>query len=264
MTPTAVSARRLGRRFRGHWAVARVGLDIGPGESLLIAGANGSGKTTLLRLIAGLLRPSRGSVRVFGHEPSKHREAARRRLTFVSHHAYLYDGLTAIEMLRLWCRLGVHPGSDHESVAKANSRRQLLGLLDRVDLAPRADDQIATFSAGMRKRLTLLRTAIERPDLILLDEPFAALDPPGQDMIERWLADFRTQGQTVIVASHSLERARRACQNAVLMEQGQIVWRGEAAELSRVSLVSKRSTGATLAAEQPPSPADQKTPGSGP
>ncbi len=221
MPDLALSTQRLGRRFGAHWALAHVDLEIAVGESLLVAGANGSGKTTLLRIASGLLRPSRGRIAVLGHDPRQARSWVRERLTLVSHHAYLYDGLTAQESLALWNRLLPRPRPAGE----------LVDLLERVGLREHAHQTVAGFSAGMRKRLTLLRTALERPQLVLLDEPFAALDPEGQDMVERWLRDFRDQGTTVVMASHSLERATRSCTRALWLERGQIAWQGPAADL---------------------------------
>lgn len=217
----AVKARGLGRRFGRHWALAHVDLDLPAGQTLLLAGANGSGKTTLLRLFSGLLRPSAGELRLFGRDPARERLWCRRRLSLVSHETYLYDQLTALEMVRLWARLLARPADDEE----------LLALLSRVGLADRRHSAIAGFSAGMRKRLTLLRTQLEAPCLVLLDEPFAALDPPGQAMVEAWLSDFRARGLAVVLASHSLARAAQLADRALLLQDGQIAWHGPAAEL---------------------------------
>ena len=216
----AIRAQRLGRRFQRSWALAHCDLEVSAGEALLVAGANGSGKTTLLRLAAGLLRPTTGSIEVFGLEPRTRRQACRRRLSLVSHHTFLYERLTALESLRLWARILGHDRSD----------RALGALLDEVGLAERADDQVHTFSAGMRKRLTLARARLEQPDLLLLDEPFAALDVPGQRLVERWIRDSAARGVTVVLASHQLEQAATLCRRAIVLARGQIEWEGTAAD----------------------------------
>ena len=216
----AIRTHRLGRRFQRSWALAHCDLEVRAGEAVLVAGANGSGKTTLLRLVAGLLRPSVGEVSVFGLEPRTRRLAARRRLSLVSHHSFLYERLTAIESLRLWARI----------LGGAHDDRALAALLDEVGLAERADSPVHTFSAGMRKRLTLARTRLENPELLLLDEPFAALDVPGQRLVERWIRDSAARGVTVVLASHQLEQAAALCSRAIVLKRGQIEWEGTASE----------------------------------
>ena len=213
----ALRARGLGRRFGRDWALAHVDLDVAPGETMVLAGANGSGKTTLLRLAAGLYKPSRGEIGIYGLDPQRERLECRRALSMVSHQAYLYDRLTALETLRIWARLLGRPSADAD----------LMPLLVAVGLDRRPRLQVAGFSAGMRKRLTLLRTRLEKPRLLLLDEPFSALDVDGKRQVEQWIRDAREAGAAVVMASHAVRRASRLCDRAVLLEKGQIVWRGD-------------------------------------
>ena len=133
--PTALEARDVGRRFGRHWALAHVDLVVPPGELLVLAGANGSGKTTLLRLVAGLYRPTRGSLQVFGHDVRKERMTSRRHLSLVSHDAYLYPRLTALETIRVWAQLLGRPARDED----------LMPLLEEVDLVHARDQQVAGF-----------------------------------------------------------------------------------------------------------------------
>jgi heme exporter protein A len=211
-----VSARELGRRFGRHWALAHIQLEVRRGELILLAGANGSGKTTLLRTIAGLIHRTRGELAVFGRDPHRDRATCRRRICLVTHHGYLYENLTALEMVDLWNRLGERP----------RDRSELMPLLERMGLAERAHEEVKTFSAGMRKRLTLLRAELERPDLVLLDEPFSALDPAGQQFVDHWISGGLELGKTFVIASHALARATRLGGRAVLLRRGQIAWRG--------------------------------------
>ena len=217
----AVQTTGLGKRFGRQWALAHCDLEVQPGEVLLLAGANGSGKTTLLRLIAGLYKPTQGSMSIYGMDPEQEKLACRRTLTLVGHDNYLYSQLSALEMLQVWTRLrGVEL-----------SEEQAIDLLREVDLQDRRDYPVGGFSAGMRKRLTLLRTRLEEPKLVLLDEPFSALDASGQNLIEEWIEGYRSAGKTVVLASHNLPRSSKLCDRAILLQQGQMLWQGTGADL---------------------------------
>jgi heme exporter protein A len=235
MTPTttpALEARDVARRFGRHWALAHLDLTVEPGESVLLAGPNGSGKTTFLRLAAGLYRATRGTLSVFGRDVRAERQTSRRFLSLVSHDAYLYPRLTALETVRVWARLLGRPARDAD----------LMPLLEEVDLTAAGGQPVGGFSAGMRKRLTLLRSRLEGSRLVLLDEPFAALDVPGQKLVERWIAGFRRDGVAVVLASHSLEQAARLCDRAVVLHHGQKAWQGAAADVvSRFEEVTCRN-----------------------
>ena len=220
----ALRAQSLGKRFGRRWALAHLDLEVREGEALFLAGSNGSGKTTLLKLIAGLYRPTSGSLTVRGKSPIADRAECCRGLSMVGHHSYLYDGLTALESLRFWARTLGRDGSEGE----------LLELLEEVGLAERSGSLVGTFSAGMRKRLALARSRLERPSLLLLDEPFAALDVAGQRHVEAWVARGRENGMTIILASHQLEQAAAVCDRAILLTQGQMAWKGDASDLPRV------------------------------
>lgn len=228
---TLIHARGLGIRFGAQWALAHVDLDVASGDRLLLAGANGSGKTTLLRLIAGLRQPTAGDLHVDGRRPTRERLGARSVLALVSHHDYLYDRLTAMETLRLWKSLSRSTRQTSRQRSDGSSETRLDDLLAEVGLSAAADRPVGGFSAGMRKRLILARSRMENPRLLLLDEPFASLDPDGQSLVERWIGRFVDGGGTLIVASHAIERASRLCNRAVLLEQGQVAWQGDASGL---------------------------------
>lgn len=219
----AVQAEGLGKRFGRQWALAHCDLTVRAGQTVLLAGANGSGKTTLLRLIAGLYKPTQGRLALFGLDPQVDRQACRRSLSLVGHDHYLYSQLTALETLQVWSRLG----------GLRRSQDELLALLDEVALSHRKDYRVGGFSAGMKKRLTLIRAKLEEPRLVLLDEPFSALDTAGQQLIERWVADFRAADKTVLMASHNLPRAAALCDRAIFLRDGQIIWEGAGSEVSR-------------------------------
>jgi heme exporter protein A len=220
-TTPVIRATGLGKRFGRHWALAHFDLEVHGGEVVLLFGSNGSGKTTFLRLAAGLYKPSRGTLSIQGHDSVKERLVCRRLLSMVAHDNYLYARLTALETLRVWARLLGSPARDSD----------LIPLLEEVGLAERRRLPVGGFSAGMKKRLTLLRTRLEQPKIVLLDEPFSALDVAGQDLVEGWVKGFREEGRTVVMASHNLPRATKLCDRSVALEQGQIVWTGSGSEL---------------------------------
>ena len=208
----AISARQLCRRFGRRWAYARIDLDLMPGERLLVVGANGSGKTTLLRTLATVLRPSQGELHLFGLDPRAHPSRVRPRLALLGHRLGLYEDLSARDNLSVVARLASKPPPDAAA------------LLARVGLDDRPDP-VRAYSAGMRKRLQVAALVVQEPDLILLDEPFSALDPAGVDDLAALLVGLPG---ALVVASHQIARAAEICDRALLLDQGQQVWAGPA------------------------------------
>ncbi len=217
-----IAAAGLGRRFGRHWALAHLDLVVPRGQCLVIAGRNGSGKTTLLRLLAGLLRPSSGSLRLFGSDPAAERQVVRGRCSFISHDSTLYPRLSAREMVRVWAGL----------LGRSTRAAAIDEMLDRVGLREFAAARIGGFSAGMRKRLQLVRPLLEQPELVLLDEPMAALDLPGQELVAAWIGRWRAAGRTILLTSHQLERAAALADAGIVLRAGQIGWQGAAGQLA--------------------------------
>ena len=213
---SVIHTHDLSRRFGQRWAYARVDLEIEPGERVLLIGANGSGKTTLLRSLATLLRPTSGSLRLFGLDPRTDLAAVRRRVGFFSHKTGLYEDLSARDNLTVIAKLaGLKP-----TKAELVKRLAAVGLEDRPD-------PIQRYSAGMRRRTALAALMLSEPELILLDEPFSALDPAGVSQV----ADLiRSLPGTVVVTSHQVERAATLCDRAVLLQGGLQRWQGPASD----------------------------------
>ena len=177
-----IRARGFGKRFGARRVLEGLNLDVARGDFLVVTGPNGSGKTTLLRLCAGLAAPTSGELEV---------DIDRGRLGFLSHEPLVYRELTALENLDLYGRLYRVP-----------ERRERIGmLLERFDLWDARAERAGAFSRGMLQRLALCRAFLHEPELYILDEPFAALDTPGQELLERELAD-RRDGGTFLVATH--------------------------------------------------------------
>jgi ABC-type multidrug transport system ATPase subunit len=180
-----IEARKLGRTYGLKHVIRDLDLDVPRGGFLLVTGPNGSGKTTLLRVVAGLLVPTAGKLRV---------ETPRERVGFVGHEPLVYRELTALENLDLYGRLYRVP-----------ERRERIGmLLERFGLWDVRNQRAESFSRGMLQRLSLCRGLLHEPDLLVLDEPFSALDEEGAALLDRELAELRPHA-TFLVATHDPE-----------------------------------------------------------
>lgn len=213
---SVVNASNLSRRFGRRWAYARVDMRLETGEKVLLIGANGSGKTTLLRTFSTLLSPTLGSLELFGKpvEAGQNVDSVRRRIGMLSHHTGLYEDLSIVDNLRIFAKLFGKPGD----VDSLMLHVQAVGLDGR-------NEPIRTYSAGMRKRASVALLRLKDPELILLDEPFSALDPSGIDEISSLL---RQLPATQILVSHQVERAAQLCDRCILLEGGLIRWEGPA------------------------------------
>jgi heme exporter protein A len=184
----AIELRGVGRRYGERLALADVSVSVPTGATLVVFGPNGAGKSTLLRLLATLLRPHAGEARVLG-EPLPRRDwAVRGRIGLLAHEALLYRDLSARENLRFHARLHKLP------------ERRVEELLDQAELRGRANDPVRTLSRGLLQRVAVCRTVLHEPELLLLDEPRANLDPAASALIEPLIG--RASGRTRIVTSH--------------------------------------------------------------
>ncbi len=210
---TAIVARCLEKRFGSTVGLDGIDLEIPTGSTLAILGPNGAGKSTLLRLIAGLARPSRGSLEV-GGEPA-HRHAARARVGFIGHATGLYPELSAKENLIFAARLrGVANPS-----ACADERLAEAGL-SRV-----GDRRTGGFSRGMAQRLSIAVGLVDEPEIVLLDEPFTGLDRAASDLLMERLSNLRQRDRTLVVVSHDVALAARLADAAVVLRDGRIAHR---------------------------------------
>ena len=206
----AVRLSRVTRLFDGLAAVSQVSLEVAKGETVWLRGWNGSGKTTLLRLIATAISPTFGDGSVLGFDLRTERSAIRARADLLSHETRLYGDLTAVENLRFACSLyDLDP-------------RLAESALDRVGLEEVAAVRVARFSQGMRQRLALARCLMRGPALILLDEPYAALDVEARVVVDELLTAAQASGQTVVVASHEAPPAH-LIDREVMMDGGRVI-----------------------------------------
>jgi heme exporter protein A len=189
MTTTAViRAEALGKRYGDKRVLEGLDLLVEGGEFLLVTGPNGSGKTTLLRICAGLASPTAGTLEV---------DVPREAIGYAGHDPLVYRELTAIENLDLYGRLYRVP-----------ERRERIGmLLERFGLWQARNERAGSFSRGMQQRLSLCRTLLHEPKLLVLDEPYSGLDDAGADLLDRELADLRA-GATFVVSTHDPARVQ--------------------------------------------------------
>jgi len=210
VTTAAIAAHGLAKRFGRAAALRGVEFEIPVGSSLAVLGPNGAGKSTLLRLIAGLARPSAGSVEVRGIDC--HRRRARAGIGYIGHATLLYPALTARENLLFAARC--HAVRDPQARADA--------LLEESGLGSAADRKAGEFSRGMAQRLAIARSLVHDPDLVLLDEPFTGLDRVASDRFSDRIDAMHRDGRTLVLVTHDLRAATRFADRAIVLARGQI------------------------------------------
>jgi heme ABC exporter ATP-binding subunit CcmA len=217
---SAIEVSGLCRRYGPRWALIDVELDVPAHGALLVTGPNGSGKSSLLRILATAIRPDHGTVRVDDLDVVGRRSDVRRRVAFLGHPSQHYEALSVLENLQLAARL----------VGRPSGRAELRPLLDRVGLADREDDPVSDLSAGLRRRLCLARVQLRASPFVLLDEPYAQLDPQGAALVDSLIRDWRERGATVVLVTHGREAGAALCDRAIRLEAGRIVWSGHPSE----------------------------------
>jgi ABC-2 type transport system ATP-binding protein len=220
----ALQTSRLTRRFGSHRALHEVDLEIPRGSFFALLGANGAGKTTFLRVVTGLVIPSSGSVRVLGIDPARHPDAVRRRIGYLREEPALYDELAVERLLRIVSgALGGAGAARREDV-----ERQLL----RFDLEPLARRRCGQLSRGQRQRVALALAFLGEPELVLLDEPTAGLDPDAREAVHRALSEERDE-RSFVLCSHDLLEVSTLASQCGLLRAGELVSVGAPAELLR-------------------------------
>jgi heme ABC exporter ATP-binding subunit CcmA len=193
MRAAVVETRELGKTFGATPVLRGINLTVGAGSAALIIGGNGSGKSTLLRIISGISRPTVGRALVFGRDSRGLGGSERRRIGMLTHQSWLYPNLTARENLEFYADLF---GLENPAGVAAE-------WLDRVGLGAFADERVRGFSRGMEQRLALARTLAAAPQLLLLDEPFAALDSAGVAMVSELVGVQVARGCAILMTAHN-------------------------------------------------------------
>lgn len=212
------------KRFGQIQAVDGVTLDIARGEVFGLLGPNGAGKTTALSMVMGLLAPDSGSIEIEGKGST--RDPAVRRMIGVAPQALaLYDDLTAEENLAFFASL--------YGIGRGDGRRKAAELLSLVGLDDRAKDRVKGFSGGMKRRLNLAAALVGDPEILLLDEPTAGVDPQSRQNIVEAVLALRERGRTIVYTTHFMEEAQRVCDRVGIMDKGRLLVVGTLDELIR-------------------------------
>ncbi|HEB74909.1 MAG TPA: heme ABC exporter ATP-binding protein CcmA [Nitrospirae bacterium] len=211
----------LRKSYDGVDALRGIDLDLEMGDFLSLFGPNGAGKTTLIRIMATLLKPGAGTVRVMDFDMEEHPEEFRARLGVISHQSFLYNDLSARENLEFYAAL-------YRVADPAARAEELLGL---VGLSDRADSKVSGFSRGMQQRLSIARALINDPVLLLLDEPYTGLDQSASMLLSGHLRRLHDRKRTIVMVTHDLKRGLEAATKVGILSRGRLVYLKDRAEL---------------------------------
>jgi ABC-2 type transport system ATP-binding protein len=218
----AIQVQGLTKRYGDVLAVDDIDFIAPAGATVGLLGGNGAGKTTTIAMLLGLLLPTAGSIRVLGHDMLRDRFAALARMNFSSPYVSLPHRLTVRENLRVYGHL--------YSVRHTDAR--IAELAGELDLDALLDRPVMQLSAGQRTRVALAKSLINRPELLLLDEPTASLDPDTGDLVRTWLERYRAEtGCAILLASHNMAEVERLCSHVVMLKQGRVVDSGSPQDL---------------------------------
>ncbi|MCU1238245.1 MAG: heme exporter protein CcmA [Candidatus Solibacter sp.] len=202
-------------KFYGDYPALRdVNLEAEPGACLALIGRNGAGKTTLLRTIAGFSRPGKGKISIFGNSPRD--TEARKKMGYIGHGISVYDELSALENLTLYGRL----------YGLADPRKSAMEWLERTGLERVKNGLVREFSRGMRQRLAVARAFLHEPRVLLLDEPFTALDDRAIAVLQQVLREALASGKTIVMSTHQLREALELATHVALLNRGQVAFHG--------------------------------------
>ena len=218
----AIQVERLSKRYGDVLAVDYVDFTAPMGATVGLLGGNGAGKTTTIAMLLGLLVPTAGRITVLGHDMASDRFAALARMNFSSPYISLPARLTVAENLRVYGHL--------YNVKRVDDRiGELAGDLDLAALLHRPCGEL---SSGQKTRVALAKALINRPEVLLLDEPTASLDPDTGDLVRTWLERYRDEsGCTILLASHNMAEVERLCSHVLMLKQGRVVDRGSPDDL---------------------------------
>ncbi len=221
-----VELQGLTKSFGNHLALAGIDLEVRRGQSVVIFGPNGAGKTTLIKVLATIMTPSSGRVLVDGLNLKNNAEEIRRRIGVVAHQTFLYSNLTAYENLEFYSRMYDVP----------RRKERIREVVDMVGMTSRLHDRVGTLSRGMQQRLSIARSLLHKPAIMLLDEPETGLDQQAISMLWEVL---RTEGdgkRSTILTTHNLERGLELGERLLILDKGKIVYEGSGQVLDLAGL----------------------------
>ncbi|MGD8985573.1 MAG: ABC transporter ATP-binding protein [Desulfobacteraceae bacterium] len=221
-----IKLNNLTKVYRGFRAVDNLNLEIKKGVIFGFLGPNGAGKTTTIKMMAGVLKPTKGQVLIDGidiaHDPSE----AKRRIGFVPDQPFVYEKLTGREFLQFVAGLY---GLNHSQALNGNMTR----LLELFELSHWSDELIESFSHGMKQRLIMCSALLHEPKVIVVDEPMVGLDPKAARLVKDIFRNQAQKGRTIFMSTHSLEIAQQVCQEIAIIQAGKIIATGTAEDLKR-------------------------------
>lgn len=220
-----IEIRSLTKTYGSFTAVDGIDLSVPSGELFGFLGPNGAGKTTTLRMIAGILRPTSGSIRIAGIDLQQSPMLAKARLGFIPDRPFIYEKLTGMEFLRFVAGLFGQDGSQVEK--RANE------LLAVFDLEEWRDELVESYSHGMRQKLIISSAFVHRPDVIVVDEPMVGLDPKAAKTLKDLFREYTRRGHTIMMSTHTLEVAQTLCDRIAIIQRGRIRACGTMDELRR-------------------------------
>jgi len=227
MTTGIIEFSNVTKTFRKHFwtpkkcAVSDCSFRVEKNTITGFVGPNGAGKTTSIKMILGLCRPSRGSIRINGMEPEN--PASRKGVAYLSERPYFYDHLTVAETLRFALRLNGSPNS--------SSTTAIDSALDKVELKHVSSFRVKDLSKGMQQRLSMAQALVIDPDLYILDEPMSGLDPLGRRLFRSLFASLAQQGKSVFFSTHILDDVESLCENVIVLSQGKLSYQGSVSHL---------------------------------
>jgi ABC-2 type transport system ATP-binding protein len=217
-----VAVEGLAKRFDAVAAVDGVDFAVKRGETVALLGGNGAGKTTTISMLLGLLKPTAGTIRLFGLDLARHRHRLLARMNFSSPYVELPHRLTPWQNLMVFARL----------YGLSDARERIATLAEELELGGLMDRKVGSLSAGQKTRVALAKALINRPELLLLDEPTASLDPDTADWVRHYLERYQQRtGAAILLASHNMGEVERLADQVLMMRRGKIVDRGSPDDL---------------------------------
>lgn len=218
-----IEARNLSKHYKDFVAVQDLSVTVPPGKIIGLLGPNGAGKTTTLRMLAGILKPTTGEIRICGYDLTEEPFEVKRRLGFLSGDTQLYQRLTSREVLRYFGRL-------HE-MEETWLEERIERLVQDLDMGPYADKRIGTLSTGQKQRANVARTILHDPEVLILDEATASLDIISGKFILTYLQQARDEGKAIVFSTHIMGEAEYLCDEIALIYRGRVIYIGTTPEI---------------------------------
>ncbi len=230
----AVKVEGVTKSFSNQLALRGIDLEVRRGESVVLFGPNGAGKTTLIKVLATIMNPSSGRVLIDGLSLKNNAEEIRRRIGVLTHETFLYNNLTAYENLEFYSRMYDVPGR----------KERIQEVAAMVGMTSRLHDRVGTLSRGMQQRISIARSLLHRPTIMLLDEPETGLDQQAVSMLWEVLKTGEMGKHTVILTTHNLERGLEVGERLLILDKGKIVYQGsrQGLDLAGLKEVYEHST----------------------